>query len=64
MQFMQQRQPEHLVEREAIAANVQRLIEQLEQGQSEGLTAYLAAMGRCHRYSFFSILQTKRDRNS
>jgi hypothetical protein len=35
--------------KEAIAANVQLLIEQLEQGHSEGLTAYLTAMGRFHR---------------
>ncbi len=38
--------------KEAIAANVQLLIEQLEQGHSEALTAYLTAMGRFHRYSF------------
>jgi hypothetical protein len=38
--------------KEAIAANVQALIEQLEQGHSEGLTAYLTAMGRFHNYSF------------
>ena len=38
--------------KEAIAANVQLLIEQLEQGHSEGLTAYLTAMGRFHNYSF------------
>jgi hypothetical protein len=37
--------------KEAIAANVQLLIEQLEQGHSEGLTAYLTAMGRFHNYS-------------
>ena len=44
----QQKQPA----KEAIAANVQSLIEQLEQGHSEGLTAYLTAMGRFHNYSF------------
>ena len=38
--------------KKAIAANVQALIEQLEQGHSEGLTAYLTAMGRFHNYSF------------
>ena len=38
--------------KELIAANVQALIEQLEQGHSEGLTAYLTAMGRFHNYSF------------
>jgi hypothetical protein len=34
--------------KEVIAANVQALIEQLEQGHSEALTAYLTAMGRLH----------------
>jgi hypothetical protein len=48
--------------KEAIAANVQRLIEQLEQGQSEGLTAYLTAMGRFHRYSFGNILEIARQK--
>ena len=38
--------------KEAIAANVQALIEQLEQGHSEALTAYLTAMGHFHSYSF------------
>jgi len=37
--------------KEVIAANVQALIEQLEQGHSEALTAYLTAMGRFHDYS-------------
>jgi hypothetical protein len=32
--------------KEVIAVNVQALIEQLEQGHSEALTAYLTAMGR------------------
>src|SRR3979490_2877610 len=36
--------------KEVIAANVQALIEQLEQGHSEALTAYLTAMGRFHNY--------------
>ena len=31
--------------KEVIATNVQLLIEQLEAGHSEGLTAYLTAMG-------------------
>jgi N-terminal domain of anti-restriction factor ArdC len=43
--------------KEAIAANVQLLIEQLEQGHSESLTAYLTAMGKFHRYSFGNILE-------
>ena len=38
--------------KEVIAANVQALIEQLEQGHSDALTAYLTAMGRFHNYSF------------
>jgi hypothetical protein len=48
--------------KEAIAANVQALIEQLEQGHSEGLTAYLTAMGRFHNYSFGNILEIARQR--
>ena len=32
--------------KEVIAANVQGLIEQLEQGHSEAFTAYISAMGR------------------
>jgi hypothetical protein len=48
--------------KEAIAANVQALIQQLEQGHSEGLTAYLTAMGRFHNYSFGNILEIARQR--
>ena len=48
--------------KEVIAANVQALIEQLEQGQSEGLTAYLTAMGRFHNYSFGNILEIARQK--
>ena len=48
--------------KEAIAANIQLLIEQLEQGHSEGLTAYLTAMGRFHRYSFGNILEIARQK--
>ena len=48
--------------REAIAANVQLLIEQLEQGHSEGLTAYLTAMGKFHNYSFGNILEIARQK--
>jgi hypothetical protein len=50
--------------KEAIAANVQLLIAQLEQGHSEGLTAYLTAMGRFHRYSFGNILEISRQKPS
>jgi hypothetical protein len=42
--------------KEVIAANVKLLIEQLEAGHSEGLTAYLTAMGRFRNYSFGNIL--------
>src|ERR1019366_5593237 len=48
---------------EAIAANVQILIEQLEQGHSEGLTAYLTAMGRFHRYSFSNVMEIARQKS-
>ena len=37
--------------KEVLAANVKALIEQLEQGHSDALTAYLNAMGRFHSYS-------------
>jgi antirestriction protein ArdC len=55
-------QPKQQTAKEAIAANVQALIEQLEQGHSEGLTAYLTAMGRFHNYSFGNILEIARQR--
>jgi antirestriction protein ArdC len=48
--------------KEVIAANVQSLIEQLEQGHSEGLTAYLTAMGKFHNYSFGNILEIARQK--
>jgi hypothetical protein len=46
--------------KEAIAANVKLLIYQLEAGHSEGLTAYLTAMGRFHRYSLSNVLEIAR----
>ena len=55
-------QPKQQTAKEAIAANVQALIEQLEQGHSDGLTAYLIAMGRFHNYSFGNILEIARQR--
>ena len=55
-------QPKQQTAKEAIAANVQALIEQLEQGQSQGLTAYLTAMGRFHNYSFGNILEIARQK--
>jgi hypothetical protein len=48
--------------KEVIAVNVQALIEQLEQGHSEALTAYLTAMGRFHNYSFGNILEIARQK--
>jgi hypothetical protein len=46
--------------KEVIAANIRLLIEQLEAGHSEGLTAYLTAMGKFHSYSFGNILEIAR----
>jgi hypothetical protein len=62
IQNLKQQQPKQQTAKEAIAANVQALIEQLEQGHSEGLTAYLTAMGRFHNYSFGNILEIARQK--
>ena len=48
--------------KEIIAANVKCLIEQLEAGHSDALTAYLNAMSRFHNYSFGNILEIARQR--
>src|ERR1700679_286090 len=48
--------------KEMIAANVKCLIEQLEAGTSEALTAYLNAMSRFHNYSFGNVLEIARQR--
>lgn len=48
--------------KEAIAAKVQSLIEQLEAGHSDALTAYLNAMSRFHNYSFGNVLEIARQR--
>jgi hypothetical protein len=48
--------------KEIIAANVKSLIEQLEAGHSETLTAYLDAMSRFHNYSFGNILEIARQK--
>jgi antirestriction protein ArdC len=48
--------------KEAIAANIKSLIEQLEAGHSEALTAYLNAMSRFHSYSFSNILEIARQK--
>lgn len=45
-----------------IAANVKSLIELLEAGHSDALTAYLDAMSRFHNYSFGNILEIARQR--
>jgi hypothetical protein len=63
IQNLQQQQPQKpQTSKEAIAANVKALIEQLEEGHSEGLTAYLTAMGRFHNYSFGNILEIARQK--
>jgi hypothetical protein len=56
--------PKPQTSKEVIAANVKLLIEQLEAGHSEGLTAYLTAMGRFHNYSLGNILEIARQRPS
>ena len=45
-----------------IRENVDFLIEQLEAGRSDALTAYLTAMSHFHNYSFGNILQIARQR--
>ncbi len=54
--------PKPQTSKEIIAANIKALIEQLEAGHSEGLTAYLSAMGRFHKYSFGNILEIARQK--
>ncbi len=54
--------PKPQTAKEGIAANVQLLIEQLEARHSEGLTAYLTAMGRFHSYSLVNILEIARQK--
>jgi len=49
-------QPQRQTAQEVIAANIKMLIEQLESGKSDALTAYLNAMSRFHNYSFGNIL--------
>jgi N-terminal domain of anti-restriction factor ArdC len=48
--------------KEVIAANVKSLIEQLEAGHSDALTAYLNAMSRFYNYSFGNVLEIARQR--
>ena len=47
---------------ELIAANIKLLIQQLEAGHSDALTAYLDAMSRFHNYSFGNILEIARQK--
>jgi len=54
--------PKAQTAKEAIAANLKLLLEQLEADHSEGLTAYPTAMGRFHNYSFGNILEIARQR--
>ena len=61
-QNLKAQQPKQQTTKEVITANVQALTEQLEQGHSKGLTAYLTAMGRFHNYSFGNILEIARQR--
>lgn len=48
--------------RNLIEQAVSNLIDQLEQGHSETLTAYLRAMARFHTYSFGNVLEIARQR--
>jgi hypothetical protein len=48
--------------KEMIAANIKSLIEQLEAGRSDALTAYLDAMSRFHHYSFGNVLEIARQK--
>jgi hypothetical protein len=48
--------------KDIIAENVKSLIEQLEAGRSDALTAYLDAMSRFYNYSFGNILEIARQR--
>jgi hypothetical protein len=48
--------------KDIIAANIKSLIEQLEAGHSDALTAYVDAMSRFHNYSFGNILEIARQR--
>ena len=54
--------PQPQTAKEIIAANVKCLIEQLEAGRSNALTAYLDAMSRFHNYSFGNILEIARQK--
>jgi hypothetical protein len=55
-------EPKRQTAKEAIAANIQSLIEQLEAGHSEALTAYLSAMSSFRTYSLGNILEIARQK--
>ena len=61
-QNLKMQQPKQQTAKEIIAANVKSLIEQLEAGHSDALTAYLDAMSRFHNYSFGNILEIARQK--
>jgi len=62
-QNLKQQQPQKSqTSKEAIAANVKVLIEQLEAGHSDALTAYLDAMSRFRSYSFGNVLEIARQK--
>ena len=48
--------------KDIVAANIRNLIEQLDAGHSDALTAYLDAMSRFHDYSFGNVLEIARQR--
>ncbi len=52
--------PKPQTAREVVADNVKLLIEELESGHSESLTAYLTAMARFRAYSFSNCLEIAR----
>jgi antirestriction protein ArdC len=55
-------EPKRQTAKEAIAANIQSLMEQLEAGHSEALTAHLNAMSRFHNYCCGNILEIARQK--
>jgi hypothetical protein len=59
---LKQPQPKPQTAKEVIAANVKALIEQLDAGHSDALTAYLNAMSRFHNYSFGNVLEIARQK--
>ena len=60
--YQQRTNPKDNPTQQAIRQAVDFLIEQLQQGKSEMLTAYLTAMAQFHSYSFGNILLIARQR--